>query len=249
MCNQWNSSFGRFVTVVQGSIQMSITVMCPKIFLFLLLLLCAKLKMTFLLWVVIGDNPEIFSLKIFHGGQFKGFPGRRYTNAIIDHVDYVDADHFSVHEINDIVGELGHEKELMYYHFKVPEDDLDSGLRPLGNDSDVISLLKYVQNLNLIEVYIEHWVTRVNIHFMSPDSNRVVITELVDDQPSAGGNQRNLATPCRRNLAIEWHDQGGQSSGANQTSEPADALEPSVAQEHVIDYDKVVDATEPIIQQ
>ncbi|XP_022014738.1 acidic leucine-rich nuclear phosphoprotein 32-related protein 1-like [Helianthus annuus] len=57
----------------------------------------------------------------------------------VDYVDYVDKDDFSVHEVSYMLLELGYsEKELIFYHFKVFDEDLNFSLRALGNNSDVI---------------------------------------------------------------------------------------------------------------
>ncbi|GKD51443.1 hypothetical protein Tco_1280419, partial [Tanacetum coccineum] len=74
------------------------------------------------------DNPEVFSMKLFHGGTFTPTPNRRY---------------------------------IMYYHFKIPDKNLDWGLRALASDDDIIYLSKFVKYNKVIEVYIEHGETTV----------------------------------------------------------------------------------------
>nr|KAJ0220444.1 hypothetical protein LSAT_V11C200094290 [Lactuca sativa] len=66
--------------------------------------------------------------------------------------------------------------EPIYYHFLIPEIEIDYGLLPLGNDSDVLLLSKHVANHKEIMVYTEHGTTRLHTYFMSP--NKVVLEEI-----------------------------------------------------------------------
>nr|GEV34381.1 hypothetical protein [Tanacetum cinerariifolium] len=118
---------------------------------------------------VYDANANMFSLKIHHGGVFVGFPERRYVNGQEAYIDLIDIDTFSVLELSSFMKELGYTHgRLMFYHFRVPNNDLDYGLRALACEEDVISLSKHVGELKLINVYIEHDLTRLNIKFTSP---------------------------------------------------------------------------------
>ncbi|GJU97414.1 hypothetical protein Tco_1326685 [Tanacetum coccineum] len=111
---------------------------------------------------------NLFSLKIHHGGFFTEPPGRCYTNGTFNYVDFVDSDLFSVMELQEMLKTLGYpmKKNKMYYHFKIPNSNLDYGLQALGNDADVINLVRYIDKYRLIEVYIEHEYTmRVKKNF------------------------------------------------------------------------------------
>ncbi|XP_052625000.1 uncharacterized protein LOC111916210 [Lactuca sativa] len=84
-----------------------------------------------------------FTLKIHYSGVFTKAPGRKYVDGVVAYVDYVDIDLFSVHELDDMVRELGYKTEqTLYYHFCIPEYPLDYGLMPLGNDQDVLKMLE-----------------------------------------------------------------------------------------------------------
>ncbi|MFS8025987.1 hypothetical protein Hanom_Chr16g01481641 [Helianthus anomalus] len=85
---------------------------------------------------VFSVNPTFFSLKIHHGGSFTKFPSRIYVNDQVDYVDFVDKDKFSVNEVCYMMLELEYsENELIFYYFKPFDEDLNFGLRALGNDS------------------------------------------------------------------------------------------------------------------
>lgn len=65
----------------------------------------------------------------------------------MEYVDYVDMDVFSVHELDDMFKEISCiNGEAAYYHFIIPNIEIDFGLLPLGNDSYVLQLSKYVPN-------------------------------------------------------------------------------------------------------
>ncbi|GKA79773.1 hypothetical protein Tco_0786369, partial [Tanacetum coccineum] len=71
----------------------------------------------------------------------------------------------------------------MYYHFKIPNNNLDHGLQALGNDADVMNLVRYIDKDRLIEVFIEHEYTILETYFKSPQKLR--LEEIVDVKSSA----------------------------------------------------------------
>ncbi|GJR03610.1 transposase, MuDR [Tanacetum coccineum] len=112
------------------------------------------------------NNPNLFSLKINHGGRFSYVYGLKRTRAPrcvykggnVDWFDDVDADGFSVIEVSCMLKELGYDNPKMKIHYKKPTSDLEKGLEPLSKDIDVLDLLSYVHKFKLIELFIEHHV-------------------------------------------------------------------------------------------
>ncbi|KAJ0685047.1 hypothetical protein HanOQP8_Chr11g0400311 [Helianthus annuus] len=158
---------------------------------------------------VYGDSPNIFTIRINHGGVFVNSPVKRYVDGTIDHVDMVDSDAFSVIELNHMITELGYPKEqIMFYHFLVPETQISDGLRPLGNDQDVLLLIEHVAKFKVIDVFTEQWSSRLGVeyHFTSPvKSSSVVIEELENEDP-----QPSMSKPShrrRRPLCLEYFPQ------------------------------------------
>ncbi|KAJ9541248.1 hypothetical protein OSB04_027754 [Centaurea solstitialis] len=140
---------------------------------------------------------ELVALKIHHGGRFTKFPDRRYERGKVHIVDLVDTEKFSVHELEEMMKELGYKSPRpTYYHFVVPGKDLDYGLHALGSDMDVIEMLKFVGKCKVFEIYTEHWVSRVNTYDLSPGVSKVVIEQLPDEPP-----------PAKRRLMLEWKDE------------------------------------------
>lgn len=140
----------------------------------------------------------MFSLKIHHGGFFTESPGRKYIEGTYNFIDFIDIDLFSVIEIHDMIEKLGYKRKdcVMYYHFKIPNNDLDYGLQALGNDGDVLNLVRYVDKYKLIEVYIEHEHTVLETYWKSPQ--RVMIEEIVDEGPSSTLVRKPFKKPAKK---------------------------------------------------
>ncbi|KAK1421900.1 hypothetical protein QVD17_24621 [Tagetes erecta] len=124
-----------------------------------------------------------FSIKLYHGGTLTKFPNVKYQKGKLTYVDLIDIDKFSVHVMEDVMYELGYGQEMdneipIYYHYLVPNEGLDFGLRALGNDADVIRFSKYVGECKLFNVYTEHGKTNLHTYFCSPSKVRL---EVIDD--------------------------------------------------------------------
>ncbi|GJR79298.1 hypothetical protein Tco_0150083 [Tanacetum coccineum] len=111
---------------------------------------------------VYRNNDNLFSMKIHYAVMFTPQPSRAYVNG------------YSA-------------KVKLYYHFRKPDGDLDTGMHALGNDHDVRKLAKYVRLGNkMIEVYIEqerttlhtYYTTHEDVDFCTP---KCVIQEIKDD--------------------------------------------------------------------
>ncbi|KAJ9535201.1 hypothetical protein OSB04_un001717 [Centaurea solstitialis] len=136
---------------------------------------------------VYGAYKELFSMKIHHGGVFSGSLGRQYLNGKVTFVDLVDP--MSCQSMSY------HGTYMMYYHFLIPNSDLDFGLRAFGCDQDVLNLLQYVSQCKIIKFYVEHGSTKLKTYFVSPEPKRL------PDEPSTDdvGSSR-----CRKRLCLEW---------------------------------------------
>nr|KAJ0212180.1 hypothetical protein LSAT_V11C400158540 [Lactuca sativa] len=146
-----------------------------------------------------------FTLKIHYSGVFTKSPGRKYVDGTVSYVDDVDTDLFSVHELDDMVRELGYKGEqTLYYHFCIPEFPLDYGLLPLGNDQDVLKLISYVPKHRLVKVYIEIGQTRVASYFKSP--SKVVIEELNLRVCHRNLIEKNLVEENQRSNVIDGNE-------------------------------------------
>ncbi|GKA60565.1 RNA-directed DNA polymerase, eukaryota, partial [Tanacetum coccineum] len=96
---------------------------------------------------VYAGKDNLFSIKLHHDGKFTPSPKRRYVGGKLNYVDKIDMDPFNVDELHMFVKDLGYDpKQLMFYHYKLPDKSLDYGLRPLSCDADVVSLIKLVAN-------------------------------------------------------------------------------------------------------
>ncbi|GJU11272.1 mutator type transposase [Tanacetum coccineum] len=112
------------------------------------------------------DYPNYFSLKIHHGGKFSDSPIRKYKDDTFNFFDQVDVDLFSIVDLNDMLEILGYKKRSgIYYHYKIPDSNLDFGLKELRNDQDVLNLISQTTNHKLIEIYCEHENTDLEVVF------------------------------------------------------------------------------------
>ena len=168
-----------------------------------------------------ADHPEVFSMKVFHGGTFTPSPNRKYFGGKVQYVDLLDIECFNVDILHSVVKMLKYDpREIMYYHFKIPNKTLDWGLRALACDDDVNNLAQYVKDNKVIDVFIEHGETTVESYYMPKFGESVQIRELdenvnvvaLDDEEVAGlvvtkpyKKGKSLGLPkCRKRVAIEW---------------------------------------------
>ncbi|CAI9302900.1 unnamed protein product [Lactuca saligna] len=130
--------------------------------------------------------PTMFTIELHHGGRFTKFPAISYIEGKLDHIDLVDMDEFSVHELDKLMLKLGYEvPPIIYYHYQLPNGNLEFGLRALGNDIDVLSPAQYIEHHKIIKVYSKHNETKLLTYFMSPRVKpRVIIEEIADDVPT-----------------------------------------------------------------
>ncbi|CAI9287748.1 unnamed protein product [Lactuca saligna] len=128
-------------------------------------------------------HPTLFTIKLYHGGEFTKYPDVRYIDGTVNYVDMVDLDDFSVHELDAIMKGFRYRvPPVIYYHFLVPGGDFHFGLRPLGNDQDVANFSQYVSEHKVMKVYTEHGETRLPTYFLNPKPvTKVTLVQL--DEP------------------------------------------------------------------
>ncbi|XP_023764407.2 uncharacterized protein LOC111912905 isoform X3 [Lactuca sativa] len=107
--------------------------------------------------VAYDGNPTLFTIKLYHRGEFTKFPDVQYIDGSVNYVDMVDIDTFSVHELDAIMKGFRYGvPPVIYYHFLVPGGDFHFGLKPLGNDDDLRTFAQYVCDHKIMRVYTEH---------------------------------------------------------------------------------------------
>ena len=138
----------------------------------------------------------MFSIRMHHGGEFTSFPGRKYIRGKQTFVDLLDIDTFSVHDIDEMMEDLGYASvgKPLYYHFQRSFGNLDFGLFALASDEDVRYLGSFMAKNKLIEVYIEHDKNTLHTYLMYPTHSKVHITEIT--KPLS----------CSKRLFLEWHE-------------------------------------------
>ncbi|KAL4560423.1 hypothetical protein LXL04_032574 [Taraxacum kok-saghyz] len=132
-----------------------------------------------------------FTLKLHYGGVFTKVPGRKYKNGNVAYFDFVDIDLFSVHNINEMVRDIGYLTEThLFYQDCKPNICLDYGLMPLGNDQDVLTMTAYIPRHREISVYIE---TGQVSQVINPQVEALVevVVEGVGTEPEKGDEPEN----------------------------------------------------------
>nr|GEV52500.1 hypothetical protein [Tanacetum cinerariifolium] len=149
------------------------------------------------------DNaPNMFSIRIHHGGKIKSYPSRMYVSGRIDIFDMVDIDLFIVVALNIMVPKLGYTRksEPMYYDYLIPLTSLDEGLYALACEENVRCLATLVRSFKLIEVYVEHDVTALDSYLREPRF-RATLKE-INDEPVGS----IAANSTKKMLLLTWHE-------------------------------------------
>ncbi|XP_022008109.1 uncharacterized protein LOC110907434 [Helianthus annuus] len=127
--------------------------------------------------------PHLFTLRLHHGGRLTQPPGRMYVGGKIDHVDLIDIDKFSVHEVDLMLDILGYNGrvEPMCYMFLHPKKNLDQGLEHLSCDKDCLNLGTHVEEHKIINVYISHGLKNIKDIFSPVEVKPPVTIEEIDE--------------------------------------------------------------------
>ena len=91
----------------------------------------------------------------------------------------VDTETFSIHDLDEMVQDLGWtDRKIMFYNFLEPGKNLDVGLHSLCSDDDIRYLSKFIAEHKVIEVYIEHVVSKVGTYFKPYQAMGLVLNEI-----------------------------------------------------------------------
>nr|KAJ0201073.1 hypothetical protein LSAT_V11C600321680 [Lactuca sativa] len=96
---------------------------------------------------MVAGHLTIFSIRLFYGGKFTKFPGRRYVKGKERYIDLLDIDEFCVHDIDEMMETLGYVEE-------------DFGLFALASDSDINHLGTYVGKHKVLIVLMKMFLNR-----------------------------------------------------------------------------------------
>lgn len=102
------------------------------------------------------ENPDYFSLKVYHGGAFSTPPGRIYDGGKETYIDFC-GDDLDMHFLDHVMKELRYfDRTSIKYYFKKPNVDLDSGLQLLLTDEAVNNIRYHVDEPDVVlEIYTE----------------------------------------------------------------------------------------------
>ncbi|GJT60279.1 retrotransposon protein, putative, ty1-copia subclass, partial [Tanacetum coccineum] len=125
----------------------------------------------------VGNFPTVFCLKINHGGAFTKPLKIRYKGGEVNWIDNIDSDDYSVNEVSDMMKNIGYDNVAMEYYLKEPNTELDKGLRKLATDSDTLEMLKFVPKYMVIDLYVEHPVSKEPMNIDHPVSEAIMLYE------------------------------------------------------------------------
>ncbi|KAG5565020.1 hypothetical protein RHGRI_001034 [Rhododendron griersonianum] len=135
--------------------------------------------------------------EIHHKGRFVHLPHKLYLKGSVDFVRNVDSNLMSYFEMLDIMKDLGIPENHTMYH-KLPDCDLDGGLREIKDDKDVVDMFAIHKGRAMISLYSESPESIVEIGD-GPDGDPIV--EIGDEDP-----------------IVEISDEGGSESEGNETT-------------------------------
>lgn len=103
------------------------------------------------------ENPDYFTIKLYHGGVFSIPPGRIYARGTSTYIDFC-GDDLDMHFLDQVMKELRYvNRKNIKYFFKKPDVDLDNGLHSLNTDEEVNNIRFYVGSPDMfLEVYTEY---------------------------------------------------------------------------------------------
>ncbi|GJW48108.1 mutator type transposase [Tanacetum coccineum] len=87
---------------------------------------------------------------------------------MVNWVDDIDSDIFSIVEVTSMMKELGYQNLCMAYYYKKPNTYLDNGLTKLAIDKDAYEMLMYVDKFKVIELYTHHSVNKKHVLIQEP---------------------------------------------------------------------------------
>ncbi|GJU36434.1 hypothetical protein Tco_1184788 [Tanacetum coccineum] len=172
--------------------------------------------------VAYDNAPNMFSIRIHHGGKFQRYPGLMYVSGHVDIFDMSDIDLFTVVALNMMVLKVGYtgKSKPMFYNYLRPLTSLDEGLYALACEENVHCLATIVRSFKLIKLYIEHGVTTLDSYLRAPQF-RVTIKEITDEPGSIAANR------TEKMLLLTWHE------SSETTKEPiCDSVTPNSLPQH-----------------
>ena len=72
------------------------------------------------------------------------------------YIDMCDAERMSIHELNKMVGKVGHRNATILYYYLEPVADMRTGLRELSTDTHVRTFCDWAYKFKVMEVYCHH---------------------------------------------------------------------------------------------
>ncbi|KAF7119930.1 hypothetical protein RHSIM_Rhsim13G0158600 [Rhododendron simsii] len=99
-------------------------------------------------------SDAMFAFEVHHGGYFENVPAKKYSMGKVEFIRNVDKDLTSYFELISMIKDLGCSENCNIYH-KLPDCDLDGGLRELKTDVEVWDMFAIHNDRETISIYVE----------------------------------------------------------------------------------------------
>ncbi|KAG5540566.1 hypothetical protein RHGRI_020696 [Rhododendron griersonianum] len=100
-------------------------------------------------------SDAMFMFEVHHGGYFENVPTKKYSMGKVEFIRNVDKDLMSYFELISMIKDLGYLENCNIYH-KLPDCDLDGGLRELKTDAEVWDMFAIHNDRETISIYVEN---------------------------------------------------------------------------------------------
>ncbi|GJU37212.1 hypothetical protein Tco_1185566 [Tanacetum coccineum] len=135
--------------------------------------------------VLSTSSPNMFCMRLHHNGVFKKWPARMYDGGKVSIFDLVDTIEVLVEEVDSLMLQMGYVSDTNWYYFLKLGCNLDNGLYNINKSVNLDCLKKLVLEHKIIDIYVEHSKTRLEVSEMSPGTVKIVFNELDDDLKKA----------------------------------------------------------------
>ena len=99
------------------------------------------------------DGSEYFTIAMHHGGYFSSTRSIYYMQGEIDFFDLCEGDRMSLIELQTMAAMLGQKHGSIEFYWKFPSSTLDSDLRLIKNEVDIMEMCRNVPTNRYIYLF------------------------------------------------------------------------------------------------
>ncbi|CAK9157806.1 unnamed protein product [Ilex paraguariensis] len=99
-----------------------------------------------------GNDSKYFTIKMHHSGKFDGYGDKVYIGGRVNSIDMCHFDQISLIELDNMLKNIG----VGYNQITIFYQRIGNGWRALENDQHAMDLIKWVDKVKVVDVYVEH---------------------------------------------------------------------------------------------